>query len=58
MRRGLLLVLLLLAALSGLALAQETTPDPAPLTDTPTLAPSATDAPTATLLPPPHPLKH
>ncbi len=53
MRRGLVIVLLLIAALSGFALAQETTPNPAPPTDTPTLTPTASETPTTTLLPPP-----
>ena len=52
MRRRLLLFALLILAVSGLALAQETTPDPAPPTDLPSVTPTASETATAALPPP------
>lgn len=51
MRRGFLLIALLFVTLTGLALAlaQETTPDPAWPTETPTLIPTPSETPTPTL---------
>lgn len=50
---GLLLLCLLFVTLTGLALAQETTPDPVASTETPSLTPTASETPTPTLLPSP-----